>query len=64
MIPEELLQIIACPKCKGELLFFESFFVCEKCRLRYDIKNDIPDFLIDDAKEISEEEIEKLKNEG
>ncbi|WP_457624849.1 Trm112 family protein [Persephonella sp.] len=64
MIPEELLQIIACPKCKGELLFFESFFVCEKCRLRYDIKDDIPDFLIDDAKEISEEEIEKLKNEG
>ncbi|SNZ03469.1 hypothetical protein SAMN06265182_0388 [Persephonella hydrogeniphila] len=64
MIPEDLLHILACPKCKGELLFFESFFVCESCKLKFEVKEDIPDFLLDDAKEISEDEIKKLKDEG
>ncbi|WP_456383706.1 Trm112 family protein [Persephonella sp.] len=63
MINREILQILACPKCKGELLYFEEFFVCENCRLRYDIIDGIPDFLIEDAKQLSEEEINKLKDE-
>ena len=63
MIPEEVLNILACPKCKGDLLYFETFFVCEKCRLKFEIIEDIPDFLIEDAKEITEEEIQRLKNE-
>jgi len=63
MINREILQILACPKCKGELLYFEEFFMCENCRLRYDIIDEIPDFLIEDAKQLSEEEIKKLKDE-
>ncbi|MDQ7056497.1 MAG: Trm112 family protein [Persephonella sp.] len=64
MIPEELLKILACPKCKGNLLHFEECFVCENCMLKFKIIDDIPDFLIDDAEEITEEQIKKLKNEG
>lgn len=52
MIDEELLKIIACPRCKGDLEYVrgeEEFFDCHKCKLRYPIKDDIPVMLIDEA---------------
>ncbi len=51
MIKKELLDILACPKCKGDLKFDEekNKLVCHKCRLRYIIKDDIPVMLIDEA---------------
>jgi len=52
MIDDELLKIIACPKCKGDLEYVkgeEEFFDCHKCKLRYPIRNDIPVMLIDQA---------------
>jgi uncharacterized protein len=52
MISEELLKIIACPKCKGDLEYIkgkEEFFDCHKCKLRYPVKEDIPVMLIDQA---------------
>ncbi len=51
MISDDLLAIIACPKCKGELEYNETKaqFICHKCRLIYKIENDIPNMLIDDA---------------
>ncbi|WP_297457141.1 Trm112 family protein [Persephonella sp.] len=64
MIPEELIQILACPECKGELLYLKDVFVCENCMLKFEIIDDIPDFLPDDAQKITQEELEKLKNEG
>ncbi len=63
MIPEELLKILACPKCRGELLYLKDCFVCEHCMLKFNIIDDIPDFLIDDAEKITQEQIKKLKNE-
>jgi len=52
MISEELLKIIACPKCKGDLEYIrgnEEFLDCHKCKLRYPVKDDIPVMLIDQA---------------
>ncbi|MFO7761495.1 MAG: Trm112 family protein [Thermodesulfobacteriota bacterium] len=51
MIKQELLEILACPKCKGPVVLNEKKdkLVCQKCRLRYKIKNDIPIMLIDEA---------------
>ena len=48
---KEQLSILVCPKCKGDLLYKEAecFLVCEKCRLRYAVKDDIPVMLIDEA---------------
>ncbi len=48
---EELLEIVACPKCKGEVRYdeTENVFVCETCRLKYPVIDGIPDFLIEDA---------------
>ena len=47
----QLLEILVCPKCKGtiEYLESESVLVCPVCRLRYEVRDDIPIMLIDDA---------------
>lgn len=48
---EELLEILACPKCKGGLKLStdESELACEKCRLSYRIDDGIPILLIEEA---------------
>ena len=49
MVPEKLLEILVCPKCKGDLEYKENF-KCYKCRLIYNvIDNEIPNMLIDEA---------------
>jgi uncharacterized protein YbaR (Trm112 family) len=50
-VSPELLEIVACPRCKGklELLADESGFVCRACKLQYAIVDDIPNFLIEEA---------------
>jgi uncharacterized protein YbaR (Trm112 family) len=51
-IAAELKEILACPKCKGELEFreAEAKIVCKACKLVYRIEDDIPVMLIDEAK--------------
>mgnify|MGYP000147277169 FL=1 len=53
-ISKDLLDILACPKCKGDLIYkeAESSLICDKCKLMYPVKNDIPVMLIDEAIEI------------
>ena len=50
-LDKELLEILACPKCKGDLEYREAdqVLVCNACRLRYPVKDDIPIMLIDEA---------------
>ena len=51
-IAQELKEILACPKCKGELEFREDRqeIVCRTCQLVYRIEDDIPVMLVDEAK--------------
>lgn len=51
-VSKELLDILVCPKCKGELQYLENpeGFGCAACRLFYAVEEDIPNFLIDEAK--------------
>ena len=53
-LSQELLEILACPKCKGTLVFVseESGLLCPHCRLRYPIRDGIPVMLVDEAEEI------------
>lgn len=53
-ISKELLEILACPKCKGEIRLTEKSdgLICDKCKLLYEIREDIPIMLIDEAKPI------------
>jgi uncharacterized protein YbaR (Trm112 family) len=50
-ISKDLLDILACPKCKGDIHLNTSDdgLICEACRLVYPIKDDIPIMLIDEA---------------
>lgn len=50
-IASQLLAILVCPKCKGELVYreAESGLDCPRCRLRYPVRDDIPIMLIDEA---------------
>jgi len=54
-IPEDLLEILVCPKCKGELVLTDAGdgLTCEACALRYAIKDDIPVMLIDEAESLA-----------
>ncbi len=54
VISKDLLEILACPKCKGELRLNESGdgLICDKCRLMYEIRDDIPIMLIEEAKPV------------
>ena len=56
-IDKELLQILACPKCKGDLSLSkkEDGLICEKCLLMYEIRDEIPVMLIDEAIPLGED---------
>ena len=60
MISKELLEILACPKCKGPVTLTEKNdgLVCNSCRLLYEIRDDIPVMLIDEAKKIEEDNLD------
>jgi len=50
-ISKELLEILACPKCKGDIFLNQAGdgLICKACHLLYPIKDDIPVMLIDEA---------------
>lgn len=51
MINKDLLDILACPKCKEKVVLGKegTYLICEKCRVRYPIEDDIPIMLIERA---------------
>ena len=53
-ISKDLLDILACPKCKGEITLTPAGdgLVCGACKLLYPIKDDIPIMLIDEAQRL------------
>jgi uncharacterized protein YbaR (Trm112 family) len=50
-LSKELLDILACPKCKGDIVLNRANdgLICKSCHLIYQIKDDIPVMLIDEA---------------
>lgn len=54
MINKDLLEILACPKCKGPVkMKNESGIICEKCMLLYEVRDDIPIMIIDEAEKLN-----------
>ena len=59
-VPKDLIDILACPKCKGDVQERGMFIICEKCKLAYPILGKtVPDMLIEDAWPLG-----KAKKEG
>jgi uncharacterized protein YbaR (Trm112 family) len=48
---QELIDILACPKCKGAIKLREdqSAFECAHCKLAYLVVDEIPNFIIEEA---------------
>lgn len=57
-----LLAIVACPSCKGKLVWDQdkSHLVCRGERLAYPVNDGIPALLADAARELTTEELEKV----
>jgi len=52
---KKLLEILICPQCRGKVRYDEKLkgIICDKCKLLYEIKDDIPVMLVEEAKKIS-----------
>jgi len=49
MIDNELLEILACPACKGDVELKEDKIVCTQCGFKYPVRDGIPIMLVDEA---------------
>lgn len=60
-IDKELLEILVCPICKGDLRLTEAGdgLICDKDQIVYRIEDDIPNMLIDEAVPLDEWEAKK-----
>lgn len=58
----KLLEILACPICKGPLHYdkTKSELVCKADRLAFPIRDDIPVMLENEARQLTAEDIEAL----
>ena len=54
----KLLDILVCPVCKGPLVYKkpEQELICKPCRVAYQIKDDIPVMLEEEARKLPAEE--------
>jgi uncharacterized protein len=54
MLDPQLLEILVCPRYKGELEYRENeaALICDACRLSYEVRDGIPILLIDEARPV------------
>lgn len=63
-VKKDLLKMLACPKCKGDVSEKGMFVLCLSCKLAYPVlDSDVPDMLIDDAWAVSKAEMAGFKHE-
>ncbi|WP_194755432.1 Trm112 family protein [Aliidiomarina indica] len=62
-IPTNMLSILACPSCKGKLVWNQdkSELVCRGEQLAYPVTEGIPALLASAARELSVAELEQIK---
>lgn len=53
-LDKRILDILVCPKCKGDLEYDRdnSRLICGKCRLAYPVREDIPVMLEQEAEKV------------
>ena len=51
MIDRELLDVLACPACKGDVQLKDNKIICLKCKRKYPIKDGIPIMLVEEAEQ-------------
>lgn len=63
MIDKKLLDLLVCPVTKGPLIYDkeQQELISKSARLAYPIRDGIPIMLEDEARPLSDEELDKLK---
>ena len=62
-VPKDLMKILACPKCKGDVEEKDMFILCKKCELAYPVLDgDVPDMLIEDSWKLEKAKKNKFKH--
>ena len=53
-IKKEILDVLACPKCKGDVKVAEDgkAIICKNCKLLYPVRDNIPFMLEEEAQKI------------
>ncbi len=61
---KKLLEILACPVCKGKLTYqkSEAQLICKFDRLVFEIRENIPVLLESEATQLTSEELEQRLN--
>jgi len=51
-VAPDLLEILACPICKGDLIYDEekNILICQNCAVYYEVKEGIPDLIPEHSK--------------
>lgn len=70
MLPNELVEVLVCPKSKQPLVYFprgeadrdeaDAFLLCPTSRLRYPIQDGVPVMLVDEALDVAAPAVEAL----
>lgn len=50
----ELLDLLRCPCCRGPLAVEPDALRCDACRLRYAVRDGIPDLVVEDAERLDD----------
>jgi hypothetical protein len=63
MVDKKLLEILVCPVTKGPLIFVKESqeLISLSARLAYPIRDDIPVMLEDEARTLTQEEVEQYR---
>jgi uncharacterized protein len=66
VLDPKLLEVLACPKDKGPLLYFpdEESLYNPRLKLRFHITNNIPNMLIDEAETVDDAEDQRLQGKA
>ncbi len=56
MVRQDLLDILACPRCKERVCLSEDggWLICESCAVKYPVEEDIPIMLVERAQPLDD----------
>lgn len=63
MIDENLMKVLACPECKGDVKKIGMFIVCENCKFAFPVLEDVPDMVVEDSWKLDEAKKHKFKHD-
>jgi uncharacterized protein YbaR (Trm112 family) len=56
LVAPALLEILRCPRCRGELRVAAADLECPSCRLGFAVVDGVPNFLLEDARPLGSRE--------